>query len=341
MIAWAKKIEETKYLVLIIVAIGVAIRLVSIPIFANFPHSPVDVYYVDKDAAGIVLDLKNPYSQGLPVHNYILNQFPYLPMAAIYYVPFYIMGDIRFGNIFADILIMFSVYWIAKSVNRGAAFFAPLAYALLPFSIWLTIVAATNIMVGASFLAVSTAALLKKKYVIATLFLGLALATNQLIIVTLPLLSFYFWRKRKFSYFWGSLLLSAGIILPFFIANPFRFIYNVILFQFERSSQIDGPFSLYNLVSMTTGQAIATWIRVSLFLAAVLIGLIWLRHKTFALVPLMGGLLLLGAFILPVNGFWNYFLPGAVFTITLIPFTIDEVTVKFEKLISAKREKES
>jgi hypothetical protein len=333
--SWARRIDRTRYLILIIVAIGVATRVVSIPVFANTPYSPVDVYYVDNQAAQMILDLKNPYTQGLVVHNYVLNQFPYLPMIAVYYAPFYLLGDIRFGNIFADILIMFSVYWIAKSINRGAAFFAPLTYALLPFSIWLTSVAVTNIMIGASFLTLSTAALLKKKYLVAAIFLGLALTTNQLVSLALPLLIFYFWGKRKFSYFLGSLLLSVGIILPFLITDPFRFIYDVVLFQFERPPQIDGPFSLFSIVYFATGVALASWIRVALFLVIVLIAVILLRRKTLVLLPLIGGLILLGAFILPVNGFWNYFLPGATFICALIPYAIDQITVRIEKSASS------
>ena len=127
--------------------------------------------------------------------------FAYLPMVPIYYAPFYLLGDIRFGSIFADILIMFSLYYIAKSINRGAAFFAPLAYAFFPFSIWLTSVASTNIMIGTSFLTVSTATLLQKKHLVAAIFLGLALATNQLVLLALPLIIFYLWGERKISYF--------------------------------------------------------------------------------------------------------------------------------------------
>lgn len=304
--SWAKKIDQAKYLIFVIAFIGVVIRLVSIPALASVPHNPVDVYYVDNQAAKQILELKNPYAQGLASNGYVLNQFAYLPMIPIYYAPFYLLGDIRYGSIAADILIIFSVYWITKSINRGAAFFAPLAYALLPFSIWLTSVASTNIMIGASFLAASIAALLKKNYSIAAIFLGIALATNQLVILVLPLLFYYFWCEHKFSYFFGSLLISIGIILPFFITNPFRFVYTIVLFQFERPLQSNGPFSLYGLVNITTGQVIASWIRITLFLMAALIAVLWLRRKTFSLTPLIGGLILFGAFILPVNGFWNY-----------------------------------
>jgi hypothetical protein len=318
-------------LIFVIVAIGVILRLISIPAFANAPHSPVDVYYVDNQAIKLLLEFKNPYTQPLTVHGGQPSLFAYLPMIAIYYAPFYLLGDIRFGSIVADILIMFSVYWIAKSISKGAAFFAPLAYAVLPFSIWLTSVASTNIMIGTSFLTLSIAALLKKKYLVAATLLGVALATNQLVALTLPLIIYYLWAKRKLLHFLFSLLVSAGIILPFILADPLRFIYDVLTFQFERPLQSDGPFSLYSLIFGITGQSLESWIRVGLFLTAGLIALVLLTRKTSFFIPLMGTVLLLGAFILPVNGFWNYFLPGAAFFCAILPFVINEVAIRLEK----------
>jgi hypothetical protein len=327
MLSWTRKIEQTKYLIFIIVAVGIIIRLVSIPIFVNTPYSPVDVYYADNQAAKLILELQNPYDQAFDFQGH---GFAYLPMVAVYYAPFYLLGDIRFGSIVADIIIMFSVYWIAKFINRGAAFFAPLTYALLPFSIWLTSVAGTNIMVGASFLTLAIAALLKKKYLVSATLLGIALATNQLVALTLPLLIYYLRGQHKLSYFLGSLLLCVGIILPFFITNPSGFIYDVGLYQFERNLQNDGPFSLYSLVKITTGLSIVSWVRIALFLIVALVTVMMLRRKSSSFIPLIGGLLLVGAFVLPVNGFWNYFLPGAAFVCALVPYTIDEVIRKIE-----------
>ena len=331
MLAWTRKIEEKKHLILIIVAIGVILRLVAIPAFASAPHSPVDVYYVDKQAAKLILELKNPYAQGLIIHGSQPNLFAYLPMIAIYYAPFYLLGDIRFGSIFADMLIMFSIYWIAKSINRGAAFFAPLVYAILPFSIWLTSAASTNIMIGTSFLTLSIAALFKKKYLVAAVLFGVALATNQLVALTLPLIIYYFWKKQKLPHFFTSLLVSAGIILPFILTDPFRFAYDVLTFQFERPLQNDGPYSLYSVIFSITGQSLESWIRIGLFLTAGVIALVLLARKTSFLIPLIGSVLLLGAFILPVNGFWNYFLPGATFFCCLLPFVVNALALKLEK----------
>ena len=336
LISWRKKLEQTKYLLFVVVAIGVLFRVISIPLFANVPYNPVDVYYLDNQGARIILGFQNPYSQNLVTHGYGLNMFAYLPMVPIYYAPFYLLGDIRLGSIFADVLIMFSLFFIAKSINRGAAFFAPLAYAILPFSIWLTSVASTNIMIGTSFLTVSIAALLKKQHLAAAIFLGLALATNQLVFLALPLIFLYLWREHKISYLLGSVLFTAGIVLPFFMQNAFHFIYDVILFQFQRPLQSNGIFSLYSLINTTTGLSLSSWTRVTLFLAATLIAVLCLRRKTVFLVPLMGTLLFLGAFILPVNGFWNYFLPGATFLIGGIPYVIDEITNRIESQLNRR-----
>jgi hypothetical protein len=328
-LSWTRKIEQTKYSILIIVLVGVIVRLAAIPLSASAPNSPVDVYYVDNQSAKLLLSLKNPYIQQPVVngHSYL---FVYLPIVAVYYVPFYLLGDIRFGNIVADIIIMFSVYWVAKSINRGAAFFAPLAFAVSPLSILLTSISATNIMVGTSFLTLSIATLLKKKYLLASLFLGVALATNQLVAVALPVLIYYFWDEHKFSYLIGSLLLSAGIILPFFITAPAVFLYNVVLFHYI-VYESNGPFSLYSLMNATASQSITSWFRVGLFLLAVLITIVWLSRKKVSIVPLVGVLLLLGAFILPANGFLNYYLPSAAFVCALVPYAIDVVAKKMEK----------
>ena len=333
MLSWTKRIEQTKYVIFIIVAVGVIIRLISIPLFATTPHNPVDVYYVDNQSAKLILEFKSPYLHE-PVVNGYGYMFVYLPMVALYYVPFYLLGDIRIGNIVADVLIMLSVYWIAKSINRGAAFFAPLTYALFPLSILLTSINVTNFMIGTSFLALSTASLMKKKYSIAAVFLGLALATNQMVVVALPLLIYKFWKEHKFSCFFGSVILAAGIILPFFITEPKAFVYNVFLFQFARQLQGNGTFSLYSAVNSIVGISIASWIRAAIFVIIVVIAVMWLRRKPFLLVPLLAGLLLLGAFILPVNGFLNYFLPGAAFFCALVPYAIDKITNYLEKSTS-------
>jgi hypothetical protein len=309
---------QVAFLVLVI-AIGVGIRLAMISWGATSPYQPVDVYDADAQSAQLILNLQNPY-----VHIYVFNSyqqdfFAYLPMVPVFYAPFSLLGDVRYGSIFADVLIMVAVYSIAQSLKKGFAVFAPLLFAILPMSIWLTSVAGTNMMVGTAFFALSLATLLKEKYGIAALCLGLGMASNQIVVVLLPLFGYYFWNKGKTVHIAGALSVAAAIILPFLVANPSKFAYGVFMFQLDRPLQLNGPFSLYSIVGSALGIQLSFWVRAGLFLAFTIASLLAVRRKLWLFVPLSGVLVFLGAFVIPVNGFWNYFLPAVTVVAALVP----------------------
>ena len=100
-----------------IIMLGIAIRLVVMLALSVY-NPPIDAFIVNKESANVILHLQNPYTYSFPVHDYYLNTFAYLPMVPIYYAPFYVLGDFRYGSIFADVLIMLAAFWIAKSYNR-------------------------------------------------------------------------------------------------------------------------------------------------------------------------------------------------------------------------------
>jgi hypothetical protein len=314
--------------IVIIVLVGVAIRLAAISVFANTQYKPVDVYYADTQAAQLILGLKNPYVHTYIIHEYTLDVFAYLPFVPIYYAIFVPFGDIRYGSIFADILIMLSVYLMAKATHWGIRVYAPLAFAVFPASIWLTSVASTNIMVGSAFFLLSIAVLERGKFIPAAVFLGLGVAASQLTIIALPLVGVYFWKNRKFSSFTLALLVPVAIALPFFLASPSRFIDQVVLFQFERSLQPDGLFSLYSLVQASSGIQLSTLFRIIILLILTFAILLAYPRKPSLFVPMLGLLLFSGAFVLPVNGFWNYFLPSCAVGCAVLPQIIDELNRK-------------
>ena len=122
--------KET-WLLATIIVLGIALRLFVL-VFIAPAYLPIDVYVVDQQAPRTILNLQNPYDYIFSVHHYTLVTFAYLPMVSIYYVPFLVLGDIRYGNIFADVLIMLALYWIAKSFNCKTAVYAPFVFAVLP-----------------------------------------------------------------------------------------------------------------------------------------------------------------------------------------------------------------
>jgi hypothetical protein len=326
---WIEMRKEV-WMLAAIIMLGIAIRLVVMYTLSVY-NPPIDAFIVDKESANVILHLQNPYTYSFPVHDYYLNVFAYLPMVPIYYVPFYVLGDFRFGSIFADVLIILAAYWIAKSYNRGFAFYAPLAYALLPPSIWLSSIAGTNIMVGTAFLMLFFAALLQKKYGVAAVFLGLGVAANQMVALMLPLFAFYYWREHKVSRFTLSLLVSATIILPFYLSSPSNFIYDVVEFQFLRPAQSNGSYSLYHILNSGFGIQLSFYIRATLFAVPFILSAFWSRRKPNLLLISAGLLLFLEAFVLPINGFWTYFLPSLAILCAFIPAAVERVMQKITR----------
>jgi hypothetical protein len=252
--------------------------------------------------------------------------FAYLPVVPIFYAPFYLLGDIRYGNIAADILIMIAAYWIAGSLNPKTSAYAPLLYALLPASLWLTSVSSTNIMIGAAFLTLSMAALLRRHYAVAAGLLGVALATNQLVLLALPVIGLYYWRIRRLSNFVPAFGVAAFIVVPFYIWSPRSFAYDTLVFQITRPFQTNGYFGLFGLVYSLTGYSLSVYLRFALFfscLASCLVFL-WFRENKKTILISAGFVLLAGPFFLPVDGFWNYYLPAFALACAILPDVVHQ-----------------
>jgi 4-amino-4-deoxy-L-arabinose transferase-like glycosyltransferase len=311
----------------LVVALGVGIRLAVIPWADNSPYPPVDIYYADTQAAQVVLNLQNPYIHTYMIHGNAWDLYAYLPMVPFFYAPFYLLGDIRYGSIFADVIIMFALYSVSKSLSKRDVYavFAPFVYAILPMSIWLTSATGSNMMIGTAFLMLFLVTLLKEKYAFAALFLGLGMATNQFVAALLPFFGYYLWTKRKRMHILGAVAVSAAVILPFAVANASKFIYGIFTFQLDRPLQLNGPFSFFSIVYSTWGVQPSFLVRGGMLVAALVISLFAFGRERWLFVPLTGLLLCLGAFLIPVNGFWNYFLPAITIVCALIPPTLNRI----------------
>jgi len=321
------------WLLILIIVFGVALRLALI-VFLAGSYKPIDILIVDRQVPKLILDLQNPYTHTYPVDNYTLSTFAYLPVIPIYYVPFYLLGDIRYGNIFADVLIMLAAYLIAKppnfDYNCKNALYAPLVFAVLPLSFWLTCISATNFMIGTAFMMLALAFLIRKNFAASAVFLGLGVAANQFIILLLPLFGVYYWKERRMGSLLLSVAVSAAIILPFFLATPSNFVYDVFTFQFTRALQSNGAFSLYSIAT-SFGVQLSTWIRIIIFAVPFLVLTFWKRRSPQTLLLSACGIMLFAAFFLPVDGFYNYFLPASAIVCALIPLIINKIHLKIKK----------
>jgi uncharacterized membrane protein len=166
---------------------------------------------------------------------------------------------------------------------------------------------------------VALAALLREKWLVAGIFLGLAIAANQFIILIFPLLALYCVRLHDFKTIIVSILVASVIILPFMMYSPSKFMYDVLLFQLQRPMQNNGIWSLYYVVYSLSGFRLQTYLRFVIFLVpSGIVTYLFSRAKKNLLIGL-AIISALAAAILPVDGFWNYFLLPATIVCTLVP----------------------
>jgi uncharacterized membrane protein len=316
------------YLLAAVCGLAVALRLIVLYYFGNGQDgNPVDIYYVDQQAARQIVELRDPYLYtGYTNHYGASLILVYLPLVPIYFAPFVLAGvDVRYGAIIADVVTILAIYVIAGSLRRNnqghpwAPLLASTAFALMPVSIWLSAAVGSNLMIGTMFFVVGLAAMSADRRSLAGFSFGLGLAADQLVIVLFPALAAYLLTRRDFRTLFVSLVVSLAIVLPFVALGPSQFVHDVAVFQFVRPLQQNGIWSLYSLVLSGTGIEVPLYVRVAIFLVCA--GLvIWKLRKTEK--ELLAGLVLLGgvsAFVLPVDGFWSYFLLPITVACALLP----------------------
>ncbi len=297
---------------------AILLRLIATLYFGfGLVKYPVDVYYVDREAAQLILLFRNPYlySDFTNRIGHVVN-FSYMPVIPIYFAPFELLGwNIRYGIIVADVVILVALYFIASSLlgktERQLAWIpltGPIAYALLPISILLTSVLGTNKMVGSMFLVGGIAGLFYKRWILSGVLLGLALATNQFVIFVLPIIAVYCLRKSNIKPALVSILLAGAIVLPFLVYSPSSFLQDAVYFQFQRPLQTSGSWSLYYFVYILTGYRLVTVLRILVFaIPTALVSAVFSSGRKRMLTGI-AIVLSLAAFVLPIDGFWNYFL---------------------------------
>src|SRR5579862_6848880 len=82
---------------LLVTCLGVVLRLAVLVIFSHTRYQPVDVYYVDIQSSQAIINFQNPYAQVFSVHGTNIQLLAYLPFVPLYYSPFLLFGDIRYG----------------------------------------------------------------------------------------------------------------------------------------------------------------------------------------------------------------------------------------------------
>ena len=251
--------------------VGLVLRLYLVEVAPPL----TDIYYYNTQAAQLILQGASPYGHqftGVPSQLATpgaANVFTYLPFTAVYFVPFYLLGDVRFGIIAADMVIGLCLF----QFRRRWSLLASASFLLIPFSTHYI----NDLVPAVMFVVVSVALEARGRRLSSALSLGLALATSVLVWLLVPFIVYRFVRRREMRPLMVVFATFAAVCAPFFIANPVTLLYDVLVFQFGRQTTplltFGGTFpitlnaSLSGIVLAMTGQPAPILVRVILTLA--------------------------------------------------------------------------
>jgi uncharacterized membrane protein len=213
----------------LVLVVGLLLRVYIV--FAFPPNS--DIYYYDTQAAQLILSGVDPYGHqftGIPPSMATpgaQNVFAYLPFTAAFIVPFYLLGDVRFATVAADLIIGTSLFQYSR---RWSLLVAAL-FLLVPTTYY-----TNDAALGAAFVAVAIALESRGRRLLAALSLGVALATSLFVWLAVPFFAYRYAKLRDPKAIAVALATSAAVALPFLAAGPSSFLRDVVFFQFERVS---------------------------------------------------------------------------------------------------------
>ena len=226
--------RKSRYFILAAVLYSIlAILLIHyFPIQITTSDVPVNINQADS----YLLRGENPYGQNYTIdvranpyessENDIetVNILQYPPVMVLYYIPFYLLGDIRYGNLLADIVI----YLLILSYFKRRDFESKFAYLFLFNGLIISnYVYGANDIVGGLFAGISIYFLNKRERLSAVSY-GISLVTKQLSLLLFPY--FILKARKKIRFLLIIFLIAALILLPF---SP-QVIYDTMLGIFYR-----------------------------------------------------------------------------------------------------------
>jgi hypothetical protein len=230
-----KQMLITKYLWLL--ALAAIIRVILLFLIPPI----VDVFYFTTESVSCILTFKNPYNHTFStVPPSILTKgaesvFAYLPFVSIFSIPFYLLGDVRYGFIFCDMLIGYTIHVINLKNGSKNEPKASLLYLFLPPTMMSTVMG-FNINIGVAFLMLSILFLQKGNETKAGVCYGLSLASLQFSFIFIPFFMFYSLKNHLKKFLLYSIIVCGLITFPFFYPDMYRAINDVLILQLARET---------------------------------------------------------------------------------------------------------
>jgi uncharacterized membrane protein len=191
-----------------------------------------------------------------------------MPFTAIYLVPFYLMGDVKLGVVAAEMMIGVCLF----QFSRRWSLLAAALFLLVPLTYY-----TNDATFAAAFVAISLALESRGRKALASVSLGIALATSLFVWLAIPFFAYRDARRGDARRLLVAFATFFAISLPFFAAGPSDFLYDVLFFQLGRAPPglvtAGGAFgvtlnpSLSGLATTLVGQPAPLYLRVGITLA--------------------------------------------------------------------------
>lgn len=203
------------------------------------------------------------YGPGMVVDGRIEWGFVYPPVPLLVAFPAYLLGDVRYGSLFAMVATALALWHLAVArIGRTASVLAVAAVPTVPL-----LVQAFTEPVSVALLACGVLALTKRRPVLGAVLLGLLLASKQYFLVVLPLMFLLRpWLTRRSVV--AGLTAAAVVTLPFVLLDPVAFL--------EAVTGVQAAPLRHDSVSL---------------LVAAVDAMSWPPPGTYAVLPIVAGLL--------------------------------------------------
>ena len=227
-------------LLIYIVAAGIGIRFVSLPLLPDF-ISQADILPVISEAINGLLKGTNPYqiSYTAVVSNDPAHALPYPPFSFLFYLPFkLIFGNIQLAEIISATLVMLLIVVLATLTNFGKILITIAIYSL-SFLFIMSSVNGSNdtsasLLIFSGFFLIIIYRLVDKKifFYLSAVFVAFSLTFKQYSLIFAIFLLFYLYQNFSKASFLKYLATTAAaltiIILPFLIISPVDFVADVV-----------------------------------------------------------------------------------------------------------------
>ncbi len=295
-------LNRYKFIVLVLVAL-----LLRIFIVISSPKPFIDVFDIQKAAPRVLISGHDPYSVSfLTWSGEYYNAFTYGPAVLLLDLPaVLILNDPRYTMIFAEMgtaLLLFIMLKRNKYMPLATEVI-PLLFLFQPRAVFAIEQAWVDPLVVFALTLFVYLLFFRKRLIVSSVVLGVAIASKQYSILLLPFLMKSRWYSLK--QLMVSLASALIVMLPFIVWNFRDFVNDVILLNLIIEPRYDSN-SLNSLIHEMLGVDIPTYVYFALILLLFLTLFRKMTDKPYSII-LAGALSTLGMFLLYKLAFLHYY----------------------------------